>query len=137
MRYEKAGRVENQSMAVIKSVVFGLVAGAIVSIVCLLAFALFCSASKTIPQKLIQPFILVACALGSFIGGYVTVRLTRAQGMLYGMLSGLLLFGMISMVSVMAIQEAFTMLAVIKGILMVLMGAIGGIMGVNKRAKRK
>ena len=136
LSYDKNGETQGIGRSV-KSIVLGTAIGGVVCILCLVLFALLFVISKRIPQTMIQPLILVACAVGAFIGGYITVRIIRTKGLLFGILSGLLLFAIVCLVSVIAIRTPFSTYALIKGIIMMLMGAIGGIIGVNKRSKRK
>jgi putative membrane protein (TIGR04086 family) len=135
--YDKNGGVQGNMSKSIKSIVLGTAVGGIMCMLCLFVFAIFFVSAKVIPQTMIQPLILVSCALGAFIGGYITVRILRVQGLLFGILSGMLLFVIVCLVSVIAIREPFSTFALVKGVLMMLAGAIGGIIGVNKRSKRK
>lgn len=137
MGYDKNGGAQSTMSKSVKSIVLGTAVGGILCMLCLLVFAAFFVGAKVIPQAMIQPLILASCALGAFMGGFVTVRILRAQGLMFGILSGLLLFAIVCLVSVIAIREPFSTFAFVKGILMMLAGAIGGIVAVNKRSKRK
>lgn len=136
MRYE-AESSENKLMRALRAIVIGASAGAI--LLCLLFMLLsgILVAAKTLPQNLLSPLVLFACGLSSFFAGYVCIRIARMRGMLYGILSGLLLFAVVFAVGIIAINEPISFEALVKGLLMSLCGAIGGIIGVNKRKKRK
>lgn len=137
MRQGRFSNEEPKPIDALRSVVLGTAAGALMCIVCFIIFALLFVFAKTIPLTMIQPLVMLACALGAFVGGYVTIRLFRMQGMLFGILSGLLLFVLVWIVSAIAIREPLTLQALIKALLMILMGAVGGILGVNKKSHRR
>ena len=90
--------------------------------------------AKSIPYQMIQQIILVICGLGALISGYLCVRILRKNGLLFGFWR-LCCFLLMLLVSAVAIQEPFTAI-LIAGLLMVA-GAIGGVIGVNKKSKRR
>ena len=55
--------------------------------------------------------------------------------MMYGILTGLVLFLVVVIVGVCSSSESVTIATVIKGIAMLLSGAIGGIVAVNKKQR--
>ena len=56
---------------------------------------------------------------------------------MFGFLAALLLVLLMLLVSVAAIQEPLTQQSLLRGLLMVIAGAIGGVIGVNKKSKRR
>lgn len=136
MRYE-AESSDNKLMHALKAVVIGASAGALLLVLFLLVISGILVAAKSLPQNLLSPIVLVACGLSSFFAGYVCVRIARMRGMLYGILTGLLLFTVVFVEGVIAVNEPLSFEALVKGLLMTLCGAVGGIIGVNKRRKRK
>ena len=106
MSYDKNSDTQGIGRSM-KSIILGTAIGGIVCMLCLVLFAILFVISKGIPQTMVQPLILVACAVGAFIGGYITVRILRTKGLLFGILSGLLLFVIVCLVSVIAIRTPF------------------------------
>lgn len=103
----------------------------------LIACALVFMGAKSIPYQMIQQIVLVICGLGALLSGYLCVRISRKNGLLFGFLAALLLFLLMLLVSVAAIQEPLTQQSLLRGLLMVIAGAIGGVIGVNKKSKRR
>ena len=77
--------------------------------------------------------MMSSAAIGSFIGSYIAVRISKINGMLYGMACGFVLFVILFIGSLIIAREPLTMMVAIKAILLILVGAIGGIIGVNKK----
>lgn len=87
---------------------------------------------KSVPGSAIGTITMVFGAFGALAGGYIAVRIARCRGMMYGILTGLVLFLVVVIVGVCSSSESVTIATVIKGIAMLLSGAIGGIVAVNK-----
>lgn len=137
MRYEKTGEAENKWTASLKAILFGFCAGAIVCTVCLLIFAFLFTQAKLLPLSMIRPLVLVACLFASFVGGFCAARKRKMQGMFYGLITALVLFGVLALISAVKTAQPFTFYALVACFSMLLLGAIGGILGVNKKNRRK
>ncbi len=138
MRYEKAAGSENKLAPVIKALVWGVLVGAVVCMVLLLAFSFVFSRVPILPgDNILDPLVVIVCGLSALFGAYVTGRILRVKGMLYGIFCGLLLFAVVFIANLSAVHEPLSFLSLVKGLLMVLMGAVGGIWGVNRHVKRK
>lgn len=138
MRYRKGDTYsDNQMLNGLRAIVFGTLFGVVLCVLCLLIASFAFVKAKTLPLNLIQIFILIICAFGAFWGGYITVRISKIRGMFYGMLSGLLLFAIQFVAGMIVTHDAITFYTLVKLFLMLLLGAIGGIVGVNKKSRRK
>jgi putative membrane protein (TIGR04086 family) len=115
----------------------GVLSGFAVSSVFLCIFAFVFVGLKTIPQEAVSLFSLISAGLGAFSGGYVAVKFTKEKGMFFGMLVGFSLFFALLLISVSVVSEPFTLESLVKLFLMLLFGAIGGIVGVNKKSRYK
>ncbi len=104
-------------------------------LVCLLLLALFAAvmASGLLSLRALSPLALTAAALGSFVGGFVSARVARMRGLLYGAGCGLLLFLLTAAVGFIAFPDASATLLPLKAVLTVAAGALGGIFGVNMK----
>lgn len=136
MRYDKTSTRENDFKLKIKSVLIGAAVGAIVCTVFLFLFAFLFSVVKTVPQFMIQGIAIFCSVLGAFVAGYTAVRMYRSKGLMYGALSGFLLFLVITIVAFIASRDKFTYLTIIRLLLMVILGAAGGVIGVNKKRRK-
>lgn len=119
---------------VIMPLLFGIVAGFIVSILllCLLSMIL---AVKDVPHASIVPLSFVAYAGGAFTGGFLAARLYRSKGMLLGAFSGLVFFLVLYITGAALHELGIGTLALVKLILSILCGCVGGIAAVNIRRK--
>lgn len=136
MRYERAAASENRAFVTFRAIVIGTLAGAVICLVLLMIGALGFVSSKHIPQSVVSPVTIAVSAIGAIFAGYVTARILRVRGMLYGVLSGLLLYLLLFIAGVAAAGEALTVVAFIKLLVMALSGAVGGILAVNKKSRR-
>lgn len=137
MRYEKTAAAENKWAASLKAILFGFCVGAIVCTLCLVLFAFIFTQSKLLPLSMLRAMVLVACLLGAFTGGFCTAKKRKMQGMFYGLLTALLLFGVLALTSAIKTSQPFSFYALVACLSMLLVGAIGGILGVNKKSRRK
>ena len=115
----------------IRPVAWGLLAGMAVCLVILLLMAAIMTA-KDIPQGAVTPMALVAAASGALTGGFTAACIARENGWLLGAVCGLLLAltGFIFLRGIRGEQ------ALLKLLILVACGAVGGIIGVNRRKRR-
>ena len=125
---------ENSMNKGVKAVMFGAV-GLVVCTALLLIASFALAQMKSVPGSAIGTITMVFGAFGALAGGYIAVRIARCRGMMYGILTGLVLFLVVVIVGVCSSSESVTIATVIKGIAMLLSGAIGGIVAVNKKQR--
>ena len=128
---------ENPILGAMRSIVVGSVVGAALCATLLGAFALAFVSSGHIPQNLISPMMLALSVLSSFAAGFVTAKISRKRGLAYGALSGLLLFVLFLVSGLIASHEPISITAGIRMAVMVISGAIGGLLAVSKKSKVK
>lgn len=78
-----------------------------------------------------------ALCLGSFVSGFAYARLVRNKGLVCGAVSGILTFGIYYIAGLLLGADAFSVLVLVRLILVVLFSCIGGIIGVNTALRRK
>lgn len=82
--------------------------------------------------------VIVICALSAIFAGIIVGRITKKNGLLLGGLTGLLLYFLVLVVSVSCgVFQLFTVSSVIRLAVMLIGGAFGGLLSVNKRSKAK
>lgn len=82
--------------------------------------------------------VIVISALSAFFAGIIIGRIARKNGLILGSITGLLLYFLIFIVSVFCGEfQLFTVSAVIRLTVMILAGALGGLLSVNKRSRTK
>ena len=123
-------------MKYVKPVLVGTAIGAVVITAVLMVLSLVLSL-KDIPQMLITPMVLAALAAGAFVGGLSTARLVRERGLLMGLCCGVLLFLLLWLFGLRVNEGAFGLMAGVKLVVALLFAAVGGVMGVNAKKRRK
>lgn len=118
----------------VRPLLFGLVAG-LLGCAGLLVLCAAIMAMQDIPQMAVTPLAVVAAAVGSVIGGFTCARITRSRGLLGGAACGVLLYFLIMIMGFSVLQDIRGWYALIKLLVMVIGGAVGGVLGVNKRRR--
>lgn len=127
----KGNNATTNMMTMLKAVTFGLLTTTVV----LLLFS-FVMCKKDVPFVLLNPFSAGLLMLGSFLSGYLAARRIRERGMMVGALCGLIIFLLLMLASFMSRFDV-GLAALIKLVISLVSGAIGGIIGVNAKLKRK
>ena len=130
-------KTDSLLMKTIRSLSFGVIAGAVFCALLLVICAFVVVSSEHLPQPLIQPIIVVISAAGAFLCGCVSARISKERGLLYGSFSALLLFLLLYLAGFTAVGEPMTPETLTRGLIMVIAGAIGGVLVVNRRSKKK
>jgi len=122
----------------IRAIVIGSVAGALICAVFLGVSALVFVSAESIPRGFLSPLVIAVSVLSAFAAGYIAARISKKRGMLFGAASGILLFALFLFsglaVSNKAVEPAQSG---IRLLVMVLSGAIGGVLAVSKKSKPK
>lgn len=135
MRSGKSSVRENSFWNHIRAVCWGSAAGAMVMMLLILIFTVVFLKIRQVPQAAAVPLTIAAACFGAFIGGNVSGRISQQKGILYGFSSGLLLFVLLFLCGVILVRETIAPVMFIKLGLMLFFGAIGGILGVNRKSK--
>ena len=90
-----------------------------------------------VPMQFIDPLVVLTVAFSCFTGAYLCARMTREKGMMLGFAGSGALFLLLLLCSLPISGVEFSMLLVIKLLSMLLCGALGGILGVNRRIRHK
>ncbi len=85
-----------------------------------------------IPFIVIPPMAIFTLILGGFCGGLAAAKLSCEKGLLCGAISGVIFF-LIAWIfgGILSIGD-FSLAAIIKAIVIIISGAFGGVIGVNK-----
>ncbi len=120
----------------IRAEIFGIISGILLTLV----FTAFSAAVMVKMQKVmypaIAPFAIASICIGGFVGGYITARINKNMGMAVGAICGLAVF-LIFLGTGAIFGSKLGIVSLIRGIAAVIAGALGGVLGVNKRKRRK
>ena len=122
--------------ALIRPILTGVIAGAIVTFAALLICALLFTI-KDFSASAAGPMAAVSAGLGALAAGFAAAKSHKRQGLTIGLAAGMLLFVVVLLVSLFVSESGFTVLTAIKLAVMALASAIGGVIGVNSATKRK
>jgi putative membrane protein (TIGR04086 family) len=130
----KTTTAQDKFLRQVKWILIGDLAGVFVCSTLLCVFAFVFVKIRNIPGSLIDPIAVICASAGSLVSGYVSVLLSKQKGIFYGLASGLFLFLVLLFIGITVANEPFTFFSLIKLFAMLLCGAVGGIIRVNKRA---
>ncbi len=130
---------KEDSSAMVKRFLRPVIIGAVVGALCctlLLAVMAAIVASQDIPKAAITPMAIVAAAAGAFFGGFAAARIAREKGLLIGGACGLLLFILVALAGFAFLKEIRGAYILVKLAVMLVLSALGGVIGVNLRKRR-
>lgn len=119
-----------------KCFIVGTLSGIIVTTISLILFAVIFTALD-LDTVYAHPIASVCCAIGSFFGGYISAKLCKSKGLINGVLTGFFIFLAVTLISLFVSGGSFTLMTIIRMIIILTSAAIGGILGVNKLTKKK
>lgn len=114
----------------LRPVCIGAFVGAIGCLLVLLLMAAVLAAVD-VPKAAITPLAVAAAAFGALIGGIVAAKMAREKGLLLGAACGLVLFLIVLVAGFAVLKEIRGSYVVIKLLVLVGCGAVGGVLGVN------
>lgn len=119
----------------IKNIILGLIVGTAGISILLIIFALIMSFG-VLPINLSSIYSSISLSVGSILGGYITAKRAKKKGLILGLILGGILFLIFTLISLIATGSAPSLITLLKGIITVISGGVGGILGVNQTAKR-
>ncbi len=100
-------------------------------------FTFIFTKSSSLPHSAIGILSTLIGGIGSFIAGNICAKILKSNGMKNGMICAFLMFLLIFICGIITNGENVSFLSLVKLFLMLLFGAVGGILGVNKQKKFK
>ena len=124
------------SVFLLKALIVGTIVGLIT---CTLSLALLASVFVklgSIPQNLVNGFALVAASLGAFVAGYIALKIYKEKGLYVGAACGSLVFLIFTISGFFVSSESLSRFTFVKLLLLTFFGALGGVLGINKKSRR-
>lgn len=119
----------------VKSILIGTVASLITILILLSASAGILTMLPTIPKGALPYLMLIVCAVGALIGGYITAAIAGAKGLIMGFLCGICSFLCLLIIGLLTVNSDIGTVTFIRLGVMTLFGMLGGIKGVNRKEK--
>jgi|GEM_PF-1535854 len=120
--------------ALIRPLLIGTAVGVVVSVLVLMLMALLVQ-SVDVPRAAVLPLAMSAGAVGAFMGGLTTALTAGRRGLMMGALCGLVLFFLILLAGFVRFTGVSGTTAVLKAVVLVVAGGIGGLLGVLRRKR--
>ena len=132
---KKSPSNDNSKKAIIKKIIIGTAVGLGLFYGLMLIFsAITVKVDLSESIKKILPFI--AIALSSFVGGYVSCRMIKNNGFINGSITASAEMLLIC-ISLFLFNDNIGLKTAVAFLIMLITGAIGGILAVSKKTKRK
>lgn len=137
MKAVKINMSENSTSKSVKALIVGSVLNALLIVITTIVISLFLVVSGNLFESISGYLMLVPLAVGGYFGGYTSARINKSNGLLFGILSGSIVFLFMLIVSFCISDATVTYMLLLKAIAVILPAAIGGVKGVNKKEKLK
>lgn len=122
---------------IVKSVVIGVLAGVLICTALLMICAGIFVAMERLPMEAISLLSIIILAVSAFFAGFISTKLCRGKGLLCGAISSLALFFIAMLAGLNFSVFSFNLSLLMKAVVMLIAGAIGGILAANKKVKIK
>ena len=121
----------------IKGILVGAIICITVIIMLLMLCAFFITQLGSIPTDAINIVVSAINGIGVFCGSFIALRIIKFKGIIFGAILGLIFFVLIFIAGLISSTETISLNTLIKLIVCVICGGIGGILGVNRKEKYK
>ena len=88
------------------------------------------------PEQIIVIMSSISLCIGAYSAGYIASRRKRQNGLIIGIITGVFVYFIVFFLGVMFAKTTITFNAFTKLIMTLICAGIGGIIGVNSKAKR-
>lgn len=133
MRSEKSQQITIKNMT--RAVIFGGLFGSIILILMLFLSAFFVLKMKSLSQGAVFGAAIISSCVSSFFAGFIASRILKSRGMAVGALSAMFLFIVILITGTIFAGDNINLDTLMRFAAMLIAGAFGGILGVNKKKK--
>lgn len=128
---------ENGKMKAFKALLAGTLTGLLICSLLMFLLTFILVKIQKLPTDAIYILLQIIGALSAFIGAYVTVRIYKVYGLLFGLTTGFAIFFVVFVVGVATCVETPSVLSLTKLVAMLCAGSLGGVLSVNKKKSIK
>lgn len=136
MKQSKNITTKDFTIKAIKAIIIGAIVGAVICTLLLIIITFILVKTKSVPTGAVIPLTIALSCISSFTAGFVSVKIIKEKGLFIGAGSALLLGAIMLVLGTVTLGTAITNAIFTKITAMLCSGAIGGVIGVNKRRKR-
>ena len=109
--------------------------GIVIVLLCLLLFS-FIMTKFDAPEPMVSVMSSLALCIGAYSGGYIASKKRRQNGLLIGVITGIIIYCVVFFAGVFFAKSSITFSFLSKMIMTLICAAVGGVIGVNSRGKR-
>jgi len=119
-----------------KPIIWGVVSGLLSIFVAMLLMA-FVITKIDFSESVSLTLATIAIVVGTFFSGFVSARLFKRRGLFVGLITGLLVFMLLVVISLALTSSSISTLFLIRLVMVAFSSSLGGIVGVNTVNRRK
>lgn len=120
-----------------RAVIFGGLFGGVMLILMLFLSSFFVLKMKSLSQTAVFAAAIISSCISAFLAGFLASRILKARGIIVGALSALLLFIIVLLAGTIISSDSINLDTLMRFAAMLLSGSFGGILGVNRRPRRR
>lgn len=117
------------------NIVFSTVCGILLIAFLIIMFSL-AGAENAFPKIVISAMLFISVAAGGMLSGYLYCKQKRHKGIVNGMLCGLIIYAIMLLFGIVYIRKIPSLDFGKYMIILLVSGAVGGVMGVNSKIKK-
>lgn len=118
-----------------KAVLIGVLSCIVLAVLLTCLFSLMLNMMSGIPYDIIDYVMVAIEGFSVLIGAYIACVIAKSKGLIIGALCGAVSLLIVFAVGMSMSKNNIGLLTIIRSIVMLLCGVIGGIMGVNRKEK--
>ena len=119
----------------VKAILFGMVCGLLITVILMCLFSVVIITSGLLPTNITNYIIVALLSIGILFGSCIATKITKSAGLIIGLIVGLSIFMLITLIGLVQSNDTITTLTLIKFIASLISGALGGIIGLRKKEK--
>ncbi|MEE0914626.1 MAG: TIGR04086 family membrane protein [Ruminococcus sp.] len=119
----------------LKAVLFGTVCGLLISVILTCVFTVIILTTGLLPADITNYVTVAILAVGTFLGGMITTKITKSAGLTAGLITGLSIFMLVTIIGLTKSNDSVTIITLIKLAATLISGGLGGIAGLRKKER--
>ena len=119
----------------LKAVLFGTVCGLLISVILTCVFTVIILTTGLLPADITNYVTVAILAVGTFLGGMITTKIKKSAGLTAGLITGLSIFMLVTIIGLTKSNDSVTIITLIKLAATLISGGLGGIAGLRKKER--
>ena len=136
MKDKRSSDAKSEYMAMLTPVLIGAGIGVVVILLLLVLFS-FLLTIRDFGPGAVMPMSTACVGFGAFASGFTASKINGKNGFMIGLFSGAVLYVLFLLVSLIVSGGAISLVSFFRLIIMLVCSAIGGIVGINFKRKKK